>query len=101
MSLVGARPDSPMELFRAKYDAEQHLRKSGVVRTPACEKIFVFGRGKNPIDFVSAADVAALLEPVIVDSTLRGRVMEIGGPIMSRSMSSPRCCSGSSADPDG
>ena len=30
MSVVGASADSPMELFRAKYAAEQHLRASGV-----------------------------------------------------------------------
>ena len=30
MSVVGASPDSPMELFRAKYEAETNLRASGV-----------------------------------------------------------------------
>lgn len=29
MSVVGASPDHPMELFSAKYAAEQHLRASG------------------------------------------------------------------------
>ena len=29
MSVVGASPTSPMELFRAKYDAEERLRASG------------------------------------------------------------------------
>jgi uncharacterized protein YbjT (DUF2867 family) len=99
MSIVGAGPHSPMELFRAKYEAEQHLRKSDVAWTivratafietwtkimaesfRATGKILVFGRGNNPINFVSADDVAALLELVVVDSTLRGRVIELGGP---------------------
>ena len=29
MSVVGVSADSPMELFRAKHDAEEHLRASG------------------------------------------------------------------------
>jgi uncharacterized protein YbjT (DUF2867 family) len=98
MSIVGAAPDSPMELFRAKHDAEEHLRKSGVrwsivratafietwaqVMGPPLRKTgrtIVFGRGNNPINFVSAADVAALLERVVLDPTLREQVIEIGG----------------------
>ena len=39
MSVVGAAPDSPMELFRMKYAAEQHLRARGtpwtIVRSTA------------------------------------------------------------------
>ena len=98
MSIVGAAPDSPMELFRAKHDAEEHLRKSGVrwtiVRATAFietwtqimgpplrakGRTIVFGRGDNPINFVAAADVAALLERVVLDPTLREQVIEIGG----------------------
>jgi uncharacterized protein YbjT (DUF2867 family) len=40
----------------------------------------VFGRGQNPINFVSVHDVAALLARVITDSTARGHTFEIGGP---------------------
>ena len=65
VSVVGARRTDPMELFRAKYDAEQHLRASGVpwtiVRATAFVELWaeimakpiVFGRGDNPINFVS------------------------------------------------
>ena len=42
-------------------------------------KILVFGRGDNPVNFVSATDVAALLEIAVVDRGLRGRVLELGG----------------------
>lgn len=40
----------------------------------------VFGRGRNPINFVSARDVAALVERAVLDSSLRGEILEIGGP---------------------
>ena len=71
MSVVGASADSPMELFRCKHAAEAHLRGSGVawtiVRATAFVELWidilgstatpgrpvVFGRGDNPINFVS------------------------------------------------
>src|SRR6185312_14872167 len=40
----------------------------------------VFGRGNNPINFVSVADVAALVEHAVTDPATRGRILEIGGP---------------------
>jgi uncharacterized protein YbjT (DUF2867 family) len=92
MSIVGASPDSPMELFRAKYDAEQHLRASGaawtIVRATAFVELWadvmtkpiVFGRGDNPINFVSVGDVAVVVERAVTDTALRGRTIEVGGP---------------------
>jgi NADH dehydrogenase len=92
MSIVGLSPDSPMELFRAKYDAEQHLRASGaqwtIVRATAFVELWaeimakpiVFGRGDNPINFVSVNDVADVVMRAIVDPALRGTVLEVGGP---------------------
>ncbi len=99
ISGVGASFDSPMELFRMKYAAEQYARGSGVpttiVRATAFLELWiellrdtatrsgrplVFGRGDNPINFVSVADVAALVERVVVDPTTRGQTFEIGGP---------------------
>ena len=91
MSVVGAAADSPMELFRAKHEAEQHLRASGapwtVVRATAfielwaeiMTKPIVFGRGENPINFVSVGDVAAAVERAVVDGGLRGQIIEVGG----------------------
>jgi uncharacterized protein YbjT (DUF2867 family) len=84
MSVVGASVDSPMELFRAKHAAEQHLRESGtpwtIVRATAFVELWaeimakpiVFGRGNNPINFVSVGDVAAVVERAVVDAGLRG-----------------------------
>jgi len=99
MSVVGAAADSPMELFRMKYAAEQHLQASGagwtIVRATAFVELWidvlkktaarsgrpvVFGRGNNPVNFVSVSDVAALTERAVTDPAARGRVFEIGGP---------------------
>jgi uncharacterized protein YbjT (DUF2867 family) len=92
MSVVGAAAGSGMELFRAKYAAEQHLRASGtpwtIVRATAfielwaeiMAKPIVFGRGDNPINFVSVHDVGAIVERAVVDPSTRGRVLEVGGP---------------------
>ncbi|HEY5012043.1 MAG TPA: SDR family NAD(P)-dependent oxidoreductase, partial [Acidimicrobiia bacterium] len=92
MSVVGASADSPMELFRAKHDAEQHLRASGtpwtIVRATAFVELWaeimakpiVFGRGDNPINFVSVFDVAGVVERTVIDAGLRGQILEVGGP---------------------
>ena len=99
MSVVGASPDSPMELCRMKHAAEERLRASGVpwtiVRATAFLETWialleqtanssgrplVFGRGDNPINFVSVKDVAALVERVVFDPSTRGQMLEIGGP---------------------
>jgi NADH dehydrogenase len=50
----------------------QALRASG--------KIPVFGRGDNPVNFVSATDVAALAALAVTDPSLRGQVIQLGGP---------------------
>ncbi|MDQ6650940.1 MAG: NmrA family NAD(P)-binding protein [Actinomycetota bacterium] len=99
VSVVGARADSPMELFRMKYAAELHLRStevpSTVVRSAAFLELWVelmqgtarrsgrplvFGRGDNPINFVSVTDVAAAVERAVVDPQTRGRTLEVVGP---------------------
>jgi uncharacterized protein YbjT (DUF2867 family) len=92
MSVVGASRDHEMELFHAKWVAEQHLRASGVpwtiVRATAYVELWaeimtkpiVFGRGENPINFVSVGDVAAVVESAVIDPELRGKVLEVGGP---------------------
>ncbi len=92
MSVVGASEEHPMELFRAKHAAEQHLITSNarwtIVRATAflelwdeiMTKPIVFGRGENPINFVAVDDVAAAVERAVLDTDLRGHVIEIGGP---------------------
>jgi len=99
VSVQGATPDHPLGLFRAKYQAEQELRASGLawmilrptasmetwaqlVGRPLVEtgKTRIFGRGDNPINFVAADDVARFVELAVVDPALRGAVVEVGGP---------------------
>jgi NADH dehydrogenase len=99
LSTVGAAADSPMELFRMKRAAEEHASATGIptttIRATAFLKLWielmqqtaarsgrplVFGRGGNPINFVSVADVAALVELAVTDPTSRGKTLEIGGP---------------------
>ncbi len=99
MSVVGAAADSPLELFRMKHAAEQHLMAAGgswtIVRATAFVELWidvlgktaartgrpvVFGRGDNPINFVSVADVAGLVDQAVTDPCTRSRVLEIGGP---------------------
>ncbi len=95
----GVAPDHPMELFRMKHRAEQELRASGLTWTiirptvsmqtwaniigePLVKtgKTRIFGHGTNPINFVSADDVAAFVELAATDTMLRGEVIEVGGP---------------------
>ena len=99
MSGVAAAADSPMELFRMKHAAEQYLQAGDgcwtIVRATSFLELWidvlgktaarsgrpvVFGRGDNPINFVSVTDVADLLELAVTDPATRGRILEIGGP---------------------
>lgn len=99
VSVIGASPSHPIGLFRAKYAAEEMLQASGIPWTivrasafmetwgtimgqplQASGKILVFGRGNNPINFVSATDVAALISHLVATPGLRSQVMELGGP---------------------
>jgi NADH dehydrogenase len=44
------------------------------------EQAVVFGPGRNPINFVSARDVAALVDLAVHDPSLRGQILEVAGP---------------------
>jgi uncharacterized protein YbjT (DUF2867 family) len=99
VSVHGAAPDHPLELFRMKYQAEQELRASGlawtivrptasmetwstVIGAPLIEtgRTRLFGRGNNPINFVAADDVAQFVALAASDPALRGELVEVGGP---------------------
>jgi uncharacterized protein YbjT (DUF2867 family) len=99
LSIHGAAPDHPMELFRKKALAEEELRASGmpwtIVRPTAYMETWlrllgapllhtgstrIFGRGRNPINFVSALDVAQVVALAATDPALRNTVIEVGGP---------------------
>ena len=99
VSGVKSTPDHPMSLGRAKYAAEQSLVNSGlpwtIVRGTAFMEFWaklvgqplldtgrtqVFGRGDNPINFVSVNDVAVAVEKAVLDPSLRGMGIDVGGP---------------------
>lgn len=100
VSVVGASPDHPLALHRMKWAAEEHLRASGaewtIVRATAFAEtwrdvlartargssgpVMVPGRGANPINFVAVHDVAVAVGRAATDASLRGRVVEVGGP---------------------
>jgi uncharacterized protein YbjT (DUF2867 family) len=98
VSVLGASPDSPLDLFRAKHHAEQHLIDSAtpwtIVRPAAYLETWleiltqtagrsgrpmIFGRGQTPIRFVSVVDVAAAVSRAATDATLRGNVLHLAG----------------------
>lgn len=99
LSVAQAAADHSMALFRAKFAAEQAVRASsvgwtmirptayletwlGLIGGPlvAKGKTLVFGRGRNPINFVSALDVAHFVDLAIADPSFRGKVVEVPGP---------------------
>lgn len=101
-SVLDARDDHPMELMRMKAVAERELREHEpgrvdwtVVRPTSYVEMHVdvlrrtagrggvpkvFGKGTNPINFVSVRDAAVAVHRAVVDPTLRGQVIEVGGP---------------------
>lgn len=98
LSVLDARPDHPVSLHRAKYAAEQHVRTgaaSWTVLRPASYvetwievvggrlarggPALVFGRGDNPINFVSVQDVATVAALAAVGPSLRCQTIEVAG----------------------
>ena len=99
VSVLGAAPHSPMHLFRMKYAAEEHLRRSGVpwtiIRPDAFEETWVeileqtagrrcrpvvFGRGDNPFAWTPVDQVAAQVVRAVLDPELRGQTIDVTGP---------------------
>jgi uncharacterized protein YbjT (DUF2867 family) len=99
-SVRGASPDYPVDFWRTKYRVERYLVNSGlawtIVRPTAFiemhayeligkavltgRRVVMFGPGTNPRNFVAARDVAALVVLAIEEESLRGQIIEIGGP---------------------
>jgi len=99
LSIHGASADHPIELFRMKAAAEDRLKASGlswtIVRPTAYQELWlemigrplletgrtrVFGRGRNPINFVASGDVARIVEQATIDPGLRGATIDMAGP---------------------
>jgi len=100
LSVHQAGPTHPIELFRDKWASEEVLRASGlqwtVVRPTAYLETWltligerlvatgrtrIFGSGDNPINFVSAADVARLVDLACADTAMRETAVEAPGPM--------------------
>jgi uncharacterized protein YbjT (DUF2867 family) len=100
-SIAWAAPDSPMDLARMKFAAEEHLKSTGLAWTilrPSClmetwtamigrplvkaGKTTIFGTGRRATNFVSARDLAAFVDLAVADPTLRGQTILVGGPNM-------------------
>jgi uncharacterized protein YbjT (DUF2867 family) len=99
VSVTHAAADSPLEIARERYAAEQFLRGSGggwsVVRSAAFAELWiqiledtagraqrprVFGRGQTPLWWVSVEDVATVVARVVLDPSARGQVVDVVGP---------------------
>ena len=98
VSVLGASADSPMELFRMKHAAEEHLQRSRcswtIVRPDAFEETWVeileqtagrrhrpmvFGRGDNPFAWVSVHTAAAEVVRAATDPSMRGCTLDVRG----------------------
>lgn len=99
-SVIGASLDHPVDFWRTKARVERYLRDSGVAFTivrptafmemhayeligkfvESGRRVMMFGSGTNPRNFVAAGDVAKILVAATDDATMRGEIIEIGGP---------------------
>lgn len=106
VSIVGARADHPIELFRMKAAAEAALREEAathgtawtIVRATAFADMWldlfrstagssgipkVMGPGRNAMNFVAVDDVAVAVARAATDTALRGCVIEVAGEDLS------------------
>lgn len=99
VSAYGVSENHPVDFFRSKYWTEEYLKslqmEYSVLRPTAfmetwCARIgaqvlndqpvTIFGNGKNPINFISAEDVAKFIVLTLEDPRLRNQTLTIGGP---------------------
>ncbi|GAA2038481.1 hypothetical protein GCM10009740_33420 [Terrabacter terrae] len=106
VSIVGAREDHPIELFRMKAAAEAALLDAAadygarwtIVRAAAFADMWldlfrgtagrsgvpkVMGPGRNVVNFVAVDDVAVAVARAATDFSLRGHVVEVAGEDLS------------------
>lgn len=99
-SVVDATAAHPVDFWRTKARIERYLEESGLAHTilrPTAfmevhayeligkavltgKRVTLFGRGRNPRNYVAAEDVANAAALVIRIPEMRGQVLEIGGP---------------------
>lgn len=106
VSIIGAREDHPIELFRMKAAAEVALLEAAashgtgwtIVRAAAFADMWldlfrntagktgvpkVMGPGRNAVNFVAVDDVAVAVARAATDRSLRGRIIEVAGQDLS------------------
>ena len=99
-SVIGASANHPIDFWRHKARVERYLQESGLTYTivrPTSfidmhayqlvgkavvegKRVVLFGKGMNPRNYVAAEDVAKAIVGALSIPSLRGEVIEIGGP---------------------
>jgi len=99
-SVVDASANHPVDFWRTKARIERYLQESGIAHTIirptafmevhayeligkavlAGKRVVLFGRGRNPRNYVAAEDVANAAALVVRIPEMRGQVLEVGGP---------------------
>ncbi len=99
-SAYGAALDHPIDFWRSKARVERYLRDSGLSYTiirPTHfvemhayqligkavlegKRVMLMGSGRNPRNFVAADDVATVVVAALRIPSLRGEMIEVGGP---------------------
>jgi uncharacterized protein YbjT (DUF2867 family) len=99
ISIPGDNASSPVDFARHKYATEEYLKASGmkytIIRPQAYMEIWglvvgepifkkgktqVFGRGNNPVSFISAEDVKQFIVLAVTEPSLQNKIIELGGP---------------------
>jgi uncharacterized protein YbjT (DUF2867 family) len=99
VSVAQAAPDSPLELARMKYAAEELLRAGtakwtilrpdGFIETwveileqtaARSKRPLVVGRGDNPFAWASVETAADEVVRAVLDPSLRGQTLDVRGP---------------------
>lgn len=99
ISMSGIDLPNPVKFAHYKQAAEEHLKASGmsytILRPQAYMEVWggllgdpirktgkcqVFGRGDNPVSFISVEDVKQFALLGVVEPSLRNKTLELGGP---------------------
>jgi uncharacterized protein YbjT (DUF2867 family) len=99
LSAYGAAKNHPLDFFRIKFGIEDYLKFTGIPYTilrPTAfmeswcarighqvmndEIVTIYGNGKNPINFISAEDVARFIVIALENPQLCNQTLTIGGP---------------------
>ena len=100
VSVLGASLDHPIDFWRNKARVERYLADSGLTHTvirPSAfmdlhayqligkavvegKRVVLFGKGRNPRNFVAAEDVAKAISGILEIPAMRGQSIDMGGP---------------------